>query len=97
MKDFELFKGKKIEIKHLSDDEFIKLHQTLEDFGFKMYVSTKKRIRNGIRDFIEEYDYIHNNSGNEFCGYGGSDYQTISPQEAYNMLGISNQISYEIY
>lgn len=84
--------GSYILMKNMTYEEFIQLHQYLEDNGEPMHRPSKNR---------DKYDYVGTKSlmydGKDWYCSGNSNGQEYTLQEIYNVLGINKSNSYEIY
>ncbi len=84
--------GDYLDTSKLSGDQFIEIHQLLEDNGEKMYESTKSIKRWG---FSWIYLYYHENYG--WCGSENIREKEISIEYIHNILNVSSEPQYEIY
>lgn len=82
-----------IDVSSLSPEDFIHLHQALEDSGEKMFETTKTR-----RKYKFGYKYLHYSG--EINGWAGLPFKSnryLSVKEVYSILNITREPHYEIY
>lgn len=87
-------KGDCFEVKSIPYDQFLEIHQILEDCGEPLYRTTQYRKR------TQGY------YGNSFYNFNGSEWmltekydviKILSLEEVYQILGVDKSNSYEIY
>ena len=84
--------GDYLDTSKLSGDQFIEIHQLLEDNGEKMYESTKSRKRWGFG-----WRFLYYNKNDGWCGSENIREKEISIEYIHNILNVSSEPQYEIY
>jgi len=82
--------GDCISLEGILHEDFIKLHQLLEDSGESMYMSTKNRMAGGLDSYFKYVD-------NEWMFGGMEGANLMSWYEIHRILGQETEPQYEIY